>query len=155
MAEHQDDLGSKIVMGQELRVDLSNYISSGVMRAPSRERILDIMSYKFLGIAHEEIERKNMKYSEVLALQLKEALEEEQRILSKFGEEPPDGSVIKFKVIYDKGGHGYTWAAVRVGKIWYTTAFYPENRKLTWDALTKFLDSKYKIKGFKVCHVGK
>ena len=86
MAEHQDDLGSEIVIGQELRVDLSNYISSGVMRAPSLERILDIMSYKFLGITHEEIERKNMKYSEVLALQLKEALEEEQRILSKFGE---------------------------------------------------------------------
>lgn len=155
MAEHQDDLGSEIVIGQELRVDLSNYISSGVMRAPSLERILDIMSYKFLGITHEEIERKNMKYSEVLALQLKEALEEEQRILSKFGEQPPDGSVIKFKVIYDKGGHGYTWAAVRVGKFWYTTAFYPEYRKLTWDTLTKFLDSKYKIKGFKVCHVGK
>ena len=96
-----------------------------------------------------------MKYSEVLALQLNEALDEEQRILSKFGEQPPDGSVIKFKVIYDKGGHGYTWAAVRVGKFWYTTAFYPENRKLTWDTLTKFLDSKYKIKGFKVCHVGK
>ena len=75
MAEHQDDLGSEIVMNQKLRVDLSNYISSGVMRAPSRERILDIMSYKFLGITHEEIERKNMKYSEVLALQLKEALE--------------------------------------------------------------------------------
>jgi hypothetical protein len=142
-------------MNQKLRVDLSNYISSGVMRAPSRERILDVMSCKFFGITHEEIERKNMKYSEVLALQLKEALEEEQRILSKFGEEPPDGSVIKFKVVYDKGGHGYTWAAVRVGKFWYTTAFYPENRKLTWDALTKFLDSKYKIKGFKVCHVGK
>ena len=155
MAEHQDDLGSEIVIGQELRVDLSNYISSGVMRAPSLERILDIMSYKFLGITHEEIERKNMKYSEVLALQLKEALDEEQRILSKFDEQPPDGSVIKFKVIYDKGGHEYTWAAVRVGKFWYTTAFYPEYRKLTWDTLTYFLDSKYKIKGFKVCHVGK
>ena len=129
------------------------------MRAPAHDHILyacvDTQRNMIGNLTHEEIERKNMKYSEVLALQLKEALEEEQRILSKFGEEPPDGSVIKFKVVYDKGGHGYTWAAVRVGKFWYTTAFYPENRKLTWDALTKFLDSKYKIKGFKVCHVGK
>lgn len=63
-------------MDQKLEVCLPHYIRSGIMRAPSRERVLDIMNYKFLGVTHEEIERKNMKYSEVLALQLKEALEE-------------------------------------------------------------------------------
>ena len=56
-----------------------------------------------------------MKYSDMLAAQLKLALEKEQAIEEKYGVDQTDGSVITFKVKFNMGDvRTYKYAALRI-----------------------------------------
>ena len=89
-----------------------------------------------------------MKKSDALAAALAAALEEEAEREYAYGQEPGEGSVIKFKVRFQPGGTKYSYAAIRVKGLWYTTG--PHSPKgYTWDELLDWLDDKHKVSGFK------
>lgn len=90
-----------------------------------------------------------MKKSDALAAALAEALETEARREAKYGQEPGEGSVIKFKVRFNPGGTRYSYAAIRAKDLWYTTGPYSP-KGYTWDKLLDWLDDKHKVSGFKV-----
>lgn len=89
------------------------------------------------------------KKSDALAEALAKALEEEARIESKFGTEPKEGSVVKFRAQFHPGGVKYRYAAIHAGHLWYTTG--PNSPMgYTWDEFTHWLDDLHRVIGFKV-----
>lgn len=89
-----------------------------------------------------------MRKSDALAVALAAALEDEARQEAKYGQEPEEGSVIKFKVRFQPGGTKYSYAAIRAKNLWYTTGPYSP-KGYTWDELLCWLDDKHKVSGFK------
>ncbi len=68
---------------------------------------------------------------------------------SRYGIEPKkNGSVIRWRMRFQKGGVKYTYAAIKAG-LWYTTG--PNSPKgYTWDELVSWLDNAHRVYGFEV-----
>ena len=96
----------------------------------------------------------NMKYSDMLAAQLKLALEKEQAIEEKYGVDQTDGSVITFKVKFNMGDvRTYKYAALRIKGLWYLTGRMVDG--ITWDNLCTWFEAKYKVSKIKIIKKGK
>ena len=96
----------------------------------------------------------NMKYSDMLAAQLKLALEKEQAIEEKYGVDQTDGSVITFKVKFNMGDvRTYKYAALRIKGLWYLTGRMVDG--ITWDNLCTWFEAKHKVSKIKIIKKGK
>ena len=96
----------------------------------------------------------NMKYSDMLAAQLKLALEKEQAIEEKYGVDQTDGSVITFKVKFNMGDvRTYKYAALRIKGLWYLTGHMVDG--ITWDNLCAWFEGKHKVSKIKIIKKGK
>ena len=96
----------------------------------------------------------NMKYSDMLAAQLKAALEKEQAIEEKYGVDQTDGSVITFKVKFNMGDvRTYKYAALRIKGLWYLTGRMVDG--ITWDNLCAWFEGKHKVSKIKIIKKGK
>lgn len=85
----------------------------------------------------------------VLANALAAALEAEAAIEAKYGKDQEDGTVIAWKMRFGRGGTKYTYAAIRVNGLWFTTG--PRSPKgYTWAELTAWFEGAFKIYGLKV-----
>ena len=85
-----------------------------------------------------------------LAAAYDEALKCEAESVARYGHEPEaDGSVIRWRMRFRKGGVKYIYAAVKANGLWYTTG--PNSPKgYTWDELVSWLDNAHRVYGFEV-----
>ena len=87
---------------------------------------------------------------ERLMVERRQAAEAAAERVARYGDEPgADGSVITWRMRFQKGGVKYRYAAIKADGLWYTTG--PNSPKgYTWDELTAWLDDAHKVYGFKV-----
>ena len=87
----------------------------------------------------EPKEEPEMKKSEALAAALVAELEREARIVERYGEEGPDGTVVSFRRRFPNSLTRYRYAAIRANGLWYITG--PNSPKgYTWEEFTTWLE---------------
>lgn len=85
------------------------------------------------------------------SLALYQAAHEAEVRLARFGAEPPEGSVVRFKKQYRAGGTRYGYAAIRKRGWWFITqgnrtGFSGPRPGMSWAQLVEFVgDSKLKL----------
>lgn len=93
----------------------------------------------------DAIERQIVVLTEALI----EAREREDTLEAKYGTDQEDGTVIRFKIRFLKGGTKYSYAAIRANGLWFTTG--PRSPKgYTWAELTAWFEDAHKVYGLKV-----
>jgi hypothetical protein len=68
-----------------------------------------------------------------------EAEREAAEAPSRWPAEPPNGSVLKFEHSFPHSARTYTYAALRVDGLWYTTSVNSSIRRTTWENLRAFV----------------
>lgn len=94
-------------------------------------------------------DQKSILKAEIQALLGLLADEENREALAAaaFGKEGPDGTVVRWRMRFTKGGTKYTYAAIRAAGKWYTTG--PKSPKgLTWGELCSWLLDAHKVTRF-------
>lgn len=107
-----------------------------------RSRLEDLGTRTGLFRVAEEKEEKEMLGEEDMEKVRAEIRRLEQRLAEAgvlYPEEPMEGSILRFTYRFSKGGVKYTYAALRVGDLWYTTGPRSAGTGYTWRQLVDWL----------------
>lgn len=85
-----------------------------------------------------EVARKKVQQAQAA---LEEANEELTKALKPYPKEPGEGCILKFAMQHDIGGTTYKYAALRVGRRWYTTGSSCPGGGYAWKELVDFIRS--------------
>jgi hypothetical protein len=89
----------------------------------------------------ETVPGMNKEAALAMAAEAGRALAAFAKLEAKYGQEPEDGSVIRFSKKWDALASAYSYAAIRVSNLWYTTGLRYHQKGYSWEDLMNWLDS--------------
>lgn len=88
-----------------------------------------------------------MLRSDALRASLAEALKEEAERYAKYGNDGPDGTVVRFRVRFASSRVKYSYAAIRARGLWWVTGS-KSPQGLSWEEFTDWLMTVGKVTKF-------